>query len=494
MSVLGVDLGTTGVRAVAFDTTGAVVAAASHAVTLVRPGPGLVEQDPGEVISAAESVIRRAAADSVARGDRPQAMAFAVHGEAVLPLGADGAPLARIPVSMDTRGEDSARALGELVDPEWYGSTTGQPLHGMFSAFKIAAGRAGWREAAAYRCVGDFLTERWTGQAVIDSTSAARVGLYDVEAQAWSEKILSEVAGIAPWVRPEALPRAIAGGEVAGELTADAAARLGLSAGLPVVAGAHDQAAAFLGAGGAAGGASVIGFGSSDCISVGSVVRPRSLHGTGFATYKVDSSNWVTLAGTAAGGWSLDWFARTIGRPVEEVFDDLATVPPSLLALPYLAGLDTDPAARGLFFGLSLETSVPQMARALVESAGFEFAKILDALRRVGLEPGPLHVTGSGAQNSAALAVRASAADHALTPVLKDASARGAAILAARGAGIHAPGLVAVPLPAGPTQRPDPLSRRWYQAQRSRYGALYASTRKLAIPSFMNDPIQGEEE
>ncbi|OZM77992.1 FGGY-family carbohydrate kinase [Pseudonocardia sp. MH-G8] len=369
----------------------------------------------------------------------------------------------------------------------------------MFSAFKIAAGCAGWREAAAYRCVGDLLIERWTGQAVIDSTGAARIGLYDVEAQHWSDELLVALNVLAPWLRPETLPRPVPGGELAANLSGEAAGRLGLAEGLSVVAGAHDQAAAFLGAGGIAGGASVIGFGSSDCVSVGSATRPSSLQGTGFATYRVDPATWVTLAGTAAGGWSLDWFARTLGRPVAEVFAELAAMPPSLLALPYFAGLDTDADARGLFFGLSLETSVPQLARALVESAGFEFAKILDVFRGVGLDPGELRVTGSGAQNAAALAIRASAADVALTPVLKDASARGAAILAARGAGIDAPGLLSQPAPIALTQHPDPATRSWYETQRARYRRLYESTQGLAIPPFTADPThadptQGEHE
>lgn len=490
MSVLGVDLGTTGVRAIAFDVSGGVVAKASHPVAISRSGASLelAEQNPFEVVAAAESAIRRVASKASERGDEPEAMSFAVHGEAVLPLGKDLAPLANIAVSMDTRGAGPARALAEHIDSERYTALTGQPLHGMFSVFKIAAGLDGWRDAVSYRCVADFLVERWTGEAAIDGTSAARFGLYDMDERKWSEELLGALPNIAPWVRAEALPVPIGPGEAIGGLSAAAATRIGLRAGLPVVAGAHDQAAAFLGAGGTAGGTSVIGFGSSDCISVGSANRPPSLYGTGFSTYRVLEDTWVTLAGTAAGGWSLDWFARTLGRPVVEVFTELTSTPPALLALPYLAGLDTDPAARGVFFGLGLDTSVPQLARALVESAGFEFAKILDTLACNGVDAGPLRVTGSGAQNLGALAIRASAAGRELTPVLKDASARGAAILAARGARIDAPGLVAAPDPVASMQTPDPHHRAWYDAQRERYLALYEATKSLAIPPFTTDP------
>ncbi|WP_158228313.1 FGGY family carbohydrate kinase [Pseudonocardia sp. MH-G8] len=111
------DLGTTGVRAVAFGASGEVVASASEGVSLVRPAAGLVEQDPAEVIAAAEAAIRRVADGASARADAPEAMALAVLGEAMLPLATDGTPLARIAVSMDTRGEDSARALASAVAP-----------------------------------------------------------------------------------------------------------------------------------------------------------------------------------------------------------------------------------------------------------------------------------------------------------------------------------------------------------------------------------------
>ena len=487
MSILGIDLGTSGVRAIVFSADGDVLGAASRPFTLHRDAPGRVELDPAEVLHATESAVAQVAADPATRCDPPQALAFAVLGEAVLPIGADGDPLARIAVSMDARGHGAAAELDTSFGADRFTEITGQPLHGMFSVFKIAAGGEGWEQAAGYRCVGDFITERWTGRAAIDASQAARTGMYDVEKQRWSEDVITAVAGVAPWLHREALPDPACGGDVVGELTPAAAERLGIPAGIPVVSGAHDQAAAYLGGGGIPGVSSVISFGSSDCLNVGTASRPTLAPGTGFASYLVLEGCWVTLAGTAAGGWALEWLASMLGGTVDGIFSHLADEPPSLLMLPYLAGsgtLDNDPNARGTIHGLTLETSSAQLARAVVEGAGFEFAKIIAAFTACGVDVGRLRVTGSGAHNASALNARANAAGRALIPVTADASARGAAILAARGAGIFAPGLAAEPSPVAAAQHPVPELRDWYDAQRTRYCDLFDATRSITFAPF----------
>ncbi|WP_297111012.1 FGGY-family carbohydrate kinase [Tessaracoccus sp.] len=118
---------------------------------------------------------------------------------------------------------------------------------------------------------------------------------------------------------------------------------------------------------------SCISLGSSDCFTVGSAARPLGFDRTGFATYPIDDETWITLAGTAAGGWALEWFTRIVGRErVGDVFDDLSPDPPPLLVVPYLRGsgtLDNDPSATGTVHGLTLETTLPELARAFIEAS-----------------------------------------------------------------------------------------------------------------------------
>lgn len=481
MSVLGLDLGTSGVRAAAFSLDGREIGSAAATLELQRPARDRVELDAGELIAAAESVVRSAAAAARAHGDPVAALAFSVLGEAVVPIDAAGEPLAPVAVSMDARGHDAAAALGRGIGAERFAGITGQPLHGMFSVFKIAAGDEPWRDAAGYRCMGDLLAERWTGVAGIDLSQAARTGLLDVATGRWSSELLDAFADTAPWITEDRLPTPVAGGQAIGTVTGSTAERLGLSGDVLVVAGAHDQAAAFLGAGGAAGIRSVVAFGSSDCLTVGSASRPAGLEATGFASYRIDEERWITLAGTAAGGWALQWFAGIVGSTVGEVFGTLSPCPPALLLLPYLAGsgtLDNDPQARGVLHGLTLETSVPEIARAVAESAGFEFRTILDAFSAHGVATGDLIVTGSGSENAAALQARADAAGRSLTPVTADASARGAAMFAASALGAGSAPLLAPTTAA--VAEPAAEHSEWYARQRSAYRDLYRATRDIA--------------
>jgi sugar (pentulose or hexulose) kinase len=485
VSLLGIDIGTTGVRALVADETGRTLASAARTSPLEIDG-GRAETDARAVADAVDDAIR----EVLTRVGEPiAALSFSTQGEAVVPVDAAGEPLAPAPVSMDRRGDRSERLVArELGDGE-FTRITGQPSHPMFSVHKIAGGGDVWHDdaVARYLTLDGHVACRLGAEAAIDLSMAARTGLLDVEARAWSDAVIdaARAAGAARLGRG-LLPRVVAAGEVIGAVSAEAAARTGLPAGIPIVAGVHDQAAAYLGAGGSAGARSAFSLGSSDCLTVGSPARPGGLGKTGFASYPISDSTWLTLAGTAAGGWALDWFARIIGAPVGEVFDDPAPSPSPVLVLPYLTGsgtLDNDPSARGAIVGLTLDTTRRQLSRAFLESGAYELAKIVDALAELsGIGPGEIVAVGGGSANRTALGIRASAAGLALTPGPDHASARGAALIAGAGAGVFA-GIDQLPAPldAEPLH-PDPDARDWYLSQRSAYRELYRALRPLTIP------------
>ncbi|MBU2667919.1 hypothetical protein KOI35_30850 [Actinoplanes bogorensis] len=464
MSLLGLDLGTSGVRAVAVDQDGHELAGAARSTSLARPGPGLVETDTEEVLAASLAVLAEVAAHPAVLADPPEALSFSVQGEAVVPVGADGVALAPAPVSMDRRGTDLAARVAAELGAGTVQRITGQPANPMFSVYKLF----GWPSAAGYRCLGDYIAGRLGARPAIDTSMAARTGAYDVDAGTWSSFILA-----AAGVDEGRLPEVVAPGTVVGKLTMSIP---GLPDGLPLVAGAHDQAAAYLGGGGRAGVSSVVSFGSSDCLTVGTASRPRDLVGTGLATYPMGPGTWLTLAGTAAGGWALDWFAKLVGGDPDELFERAAPEPPRVLVLPYFTGsgtLDNDPLARGAVVGLDLGTGREELARAFLESFGFEIRKIVTALGERDIDPGAVHAVGGGARSTRSLAIRASASGRPLTPVRENASARGAALLAGVGLGLYA-SIDALPAPsAGPALTPDPATTDWYAAQARRFRDLY---------------------
>jgi xylulokinase len=198
------------------------------------------------------------------------------------------------------------------------------------------------------------------------------------------------------------------------------------------VAGAHDQAASFIGAGGRAGSVSTFALGSSDCLTVETPQRPTGIAGTGFATYPWRPARWLTLAGTAAGGWTLDWYVALTGvGDADALLSESSTEPPPVIVLPYLAGsgtLDNDPSGRGAVIGLTLDLSRAQLTRAFLEAAGYELASIVAAFTATGVPVGQIRAVGTGASDRVTLGIRASAAGLPLRPAIGNASARGAAL------------------------------------------------------------------
>ncbi|GHF22930.1 FGGY-family carbohydrate kinase [Pseudolysinimonas yzui] len=487
MSLLGIDLGTSGVRAACYDRQGRMLATTSLPTSLVHGRDGIVTTDAEAVATAAESAIRQVIAHPAVLNDPVEAVSFSVQGEAVVPIDREGRALARSPVSMDRRGMQAASDLGDRLGRERVQVITGQPLHPMFSVYKIAAGGPGWSgdEVAGYRCLDGFLAERLGAGPVIDYSMAARTGAFDVTTRTWSEEIIAAVAGRAPWLTMASLPNPVPAGSPIGAISATAAERTGLAVGTVIVAGVHDQAASFLGAGGRAGDSSVFALGTSDCLTVATVARPAGLETTGFASYPLTDELWVTLAGTAAGGWALEWFADLVDQPLEQLFAHPSETPPRLLVLPYFTGsgtLDNDTEARGVIAGLTLTTDHPQLARAFLEATGFELAKILAAFAAAGIPVGAVRAVGSGAANRIALDIRADAAGIDLSPVSGSAAARGAALIAGVGLGVYS-GLTALPAVPDADQMtasaPDPRHRAWYDRQRAAFRELYLTLRPL---------------
>lgn len=480
MSLLAVDLGTSGTRVAAFTTDGRLLAQAARPTTLSRPAPGIVETDAEQCLADVVSLLSQVSAAEAVATDRPDAISFSVQGEAVVPVDADGRALAPAPVSMDRRGGGAvARVVGgvgaDLQD------LTGQPVHPMFSVYKIAAGGPGWHghDVAGYRCLGDFVAARLGARAAIDTTMAARTGALDVAARRWSSEVLDAV-GIAE----ASLAEVVEPGTVVGALDAAAGTATGLPAGLPVVVGSHDQASSYWGGGGRPGVAAVFAFGSSDCLTVGTPQRPPRLAGTGLATYPV-RDGWLTLAGTAAGGWALDWFSRIAGCTTDAERDALlgaaTRTPGDELVLPYLVGsgtLDNDPSATGAVIGLRLTTTREDLARAFLEAAGYELRKIADALEERGVTVGEVWAVGTGA-GASSLGLRADAAGRALLVGREGGSLRGAAMQAAVGVGIH-PSFADVPPPVlARTASPSPEHAIHYATQASTYRALHGALARL---------------
>jgi xylulokinase len=478
VSTVGIDLGTSGVRAVAYNDEGQQIATAAEKTSLKRPREGWVVLDAEAVLRSVESLLAAVAGEAAGQGDQVRAIALSSQGEVVVPVDRQGRALSLAPVSMDARGEPAARAMSERFGAERVQQITGQPLNRMFSVYKFAAGDAAWRPPAAkaYRALSDFVTARWGAAPALDWTLAARTGLFDVDAATWSAEMVTAAAVDAPWLTEVPFSECVPSGTPVGTVSGKAAERLGVPSGTALVAGAHDQAASFIGAGGRAGSVSTFALGSSDCLTVETPQRPTGIAGTGFATYPWRPARWLTLAGTAAGGWTLDWYVALTGvGDADALLSESSPEPPPVIVLPYLAGsgtLDNEPSGRGAVIGLTLDLSRAQLTRAFLEAAGYELGSIVAALTATRMSVGQVRAVGTGASNPITLGIRASAAGVVLSPALGNASARGAALLAGVGIGLFdVDDLPSITL--GAPVHPDPNTVEWYAQQRQTYRDLY---------------------
>ena len=388
-TVLGVDVGTSGCRVAAYDADLAEVAATTARYPITAPTPDRAEIDADEVWAAVSGCMRKVNAH-LAEG--PQALAVAVQGETVVPIGADGRVLAMAPIAVDMRAVTETASICRAVGGDRIRAITGQPPHPMFSVGKIAWLRREphvWQRTAGVHCLGDLIARRLGVEPAIDYTMAARTMAFDTRQGEWSAEIL-EAAGIpARW-----MPRAVPVGTELGRMSRDLSWDLGFADPPLVVAGAHDQACALWGAGATEPGQAALSLGTSECLTVTVPGWPAGLAASSFPMYRPWASDrWIVLAGIPSGGASLDWLAGLLcppaaQDPLSQLISSIPAEPARVLALPHLGGSGTaenDPLSRGAFIGLSHGTSRGELLRALLEASGFEVARNVHSLTLAGI-------------------------------------------------------------------------------------------------------------
>ena len=483
--LLGIDLGTTGVRAAAFDhRSGRLAADASEPCPHVAPAPGWAEADPELWWDAVKVVCARV----LAKVSRDDVLAVGVTGQAPTAVLLDGAGRSVRPAILwlDVRAATEASALDAALGPGVAEHLGGNRMHAYFLGPKLAWLRAhepdALDRAALVLQSHAFVTLRLTGEAACDpSTAMLCAPLFDARAGAWSE-----LAARAVGMPMSALPRVMRAHDVVGHVTREAAAVTGLREGTPVVAGGGDFAASALGAGVTRQGQACLMLGTA-----GNLLMPMDaprFDSRLINSHHVGSDAWLALGGTLCGA-ALEWFRRTCaaGASWEELEAEAASVhvgAGGVVLLPYLQGERTpvwDERARGAFFGLDLTHGRGHLVRALFEGVALGFADCLAVARDAGTQVDEA-IAANGAGKSALL--RQTLADAMGIPVTwsndRGATVWGAAILAGLGVGTF--GADEIPRGASddaPSHRHEPDARahaRLTEVMRKRRG-LYEAVR-----------------
>ncbi len=495
---IGLDLGTSALKAVALDAAGRIRARAGASYPLATPRPGWSEQDPEDWWRAARDCLARIRA---ATGDAEilgLGLSGQMHGSVF--LDAEGAVIRPALLWNDARtGAQCAEIERRLGRARVLEITGNRPSAG-FQAPKIL-----WlaeQEPEAHARIArvllpkDFLRLRLTGTAATDAADASGTLLLDIRTRDYSPEMLDALEIPRSW-----LPPVHEGPEIVAHIDAAGAAASGLPEGLPVVAGGGDNACAAIGAGIVAGGDGVCSIGTSGTLFVHAERAVADPEGGLNAFCAAVPGGWHLMGVVLSAGGALAWFAEKVlgetaaeGAVFDRLFAEIADLPAGaegLLFLPYLAGERSphmDPDARGAWVGLSLAHDRRHMARALVEGVGFAFADCLARMRDLGLEPRRLLLAGGGARNPRWREILAAQLDRPLLPAAaEDGPALGAAMLAGVGTGMFADfgDAVARCVPAAETEVTPAADAV------AAYGGLLARYRKL-YPALAGAGLFGE--
>jgi xylulokinase len=462
--LLGVDLGTTSVKALLVSPTGELLGLGrgSHPT---RTAGGVAEQDPADWWAGVVTAVRRALAEAWDDGRTElAAVAVAGQGPTTVAVDEDGTPLGPATTWMDTRASSMATELAARIGvPVWQ---LGSLPHERWLATHEPDRHA---RAAAFLSPWDWLTCRLSG---VIGRSVPPVSLHP------TDEVLRAGGG-----DPTRFGSQVEWGTVIGQVLPGPAAELGIPAGTPVVSGGNDALVSFHGAGLVDPGDAVDAGGTAGGLGV---YWDREVEVPG--TYRAAAALpglWLYGGATNAVGKSIDWVLDLLAPGDEAGADavlDAAFATPAgaggLVFLPYLTGERApihDARARVVLAGLSLEHGRGHVARAVLEAGGFALRHVAEPIVGAGIAIRRLVVSGASDRLRRIAAMRADTLGVSVdVPALADTAAVGAAILAATGTGIHADARSAIRAMVRIAERAEPRPDA-----RARYDELYAVYRAL---------------
>lgn len=474
---LGLDLGTSGIRALLIDGDQSVVGAASAPLSVSRPKAGWSEQAPADWLAAVRSAM------AVLKRDHPMALSAVagiglsgqMHGATLL----DRRDEVLRPAILwnDVRSHAEAAMLD--ADPR-FRAVTGNIVFPGFTAPKLVWVRNNEpdisRRIARVLLPKDYLRLWLTGEAVSDMSDASGTSWLDVGARAWSEPLLGACG-----LDLSMMPRLCEGSDVSGHLRDAVADELGLPAGIPVAGGAGDNAASACGMGTVAAGTAFVSLGTSGVLFAANDRYLPNPESAVHAFCHALPGAWHQMGVILSAADALNWLARTLKTEPENLTQRLGAslqAPGPALFLPYLSGERTphnDAEIRGAFLGLSHDSGETALTQAVLEGVAYAIRDSLEALRAAGTELARVSAIGGGSRSDYWLSILATVLDLPID-VPKDGeygAAFGAArlgLIAATGA---SPASVCTAPPTARTIEPDTTLTGAFDEAYGRYRAAY---------------------
>jgi xylulokinase len=501
---IGLDIGTTSVKAAIYDLSGKCLGIQSQDYALETPSVDRVELDPEQYWHSARDVLRQTLASSNLPPASIAAIGISSQGETTIAVDQDGRPLFPALVWLDNRAKAEAQALAEQLEPEVYTRTGIPSVNPTWTACKVAWIRKHeprvFEQTHRFLLVQNFISHRLTGEFVTDGGVACTTLLLDINAHQWWERALDAVN-----LPPQKLPALKRVGDIAGELTGTAAKTLNLRPGIPVVLGGMDQIAGAVGAGNLK--PEIISESTGGALTIQVTVDRSNLDPRAQIPIYIHALPGKFLFDPVCdtGGMTLKWFRDVFGeleseRAHQEGKDpyDLLTLLAEqanpacegLIMLPHLTGAfspEYDPDARGVFYGFTLAHQKSHFARAVLEAVAFMLRRNLEVVIETGIQINEIRATGGGARSRLWRQIKA---DVCNLPVVslrhEDTALLGDAMLAGVATGHFSSLLEAADAMVALSERaePTPAHREIYDHAYHRYVQIYSTLAPLFHDHF----------
>ena len=398
VAYLGIDLGTSGLRALLVGADGNPIGAAEQQYPTLNPHSGWSEQHPEDWIDAFETALS-ILARTYREFSSVKGIGVSGHMHGAVLLDGEGQVLRPCIMWNDTRSEVEARKLDETPGVR---ELSGNIVFPGFTAPKLEWVRQNepeiFKNLSKVLLPAGYINRYLTGESVMDLSDASGTSWLDVGARRWSEDLLG-----AGHMRADQMPRLMEGSAPAGQLRAELAKSWGLSGPVVVAGGAADNAAAACGVGVMDEGQGFVSLGTSGVVLLARNKFASAPETAVHSFCHAVPDRWYQMGVMLSATNSLNWLASVSGQTPAELSGQLGDTlrsPGDVTCLPYFSGERTphnDANVRASFSGISSTTSLRDLTQATMEGVAFGLRDSLEALRATGAKTGPLYLLGGGA-------------------------------------------------------------------------------------------------
>jgi xylulokinase len=488
---LGIDVSTTGVKALLIDRKGQVIGTANTEQPLSTPFPLWSEQDPADWWSGAQQSIRQIFSDTGLSGNEVDGVGLTGQMHGLTLLDEAGNVLRPAILWNDQRTGGQCDEIRSRLGKAHLIQVTGNDALTGFTAPKVLWVQQNepeiYSKARHILLPKDYVRFKLTGAYGMDRADGSGTILFDLRSRNWSPEVLKALGIPAEW-----LPRTYEGPEITGTINAEAARLTGLKEGTPVVAGGGDQAAQAVGVGAVTPGIVALTLGTSGVVFATTGQAFIEPEGRLHAFCHSVPGRWHLMGVMLSAAGSLRWYRDTFapGMAYDDLLAPAQSVPlgsEGLLFLPYLTGERTphpDPLARGAFVGLTVRHGQAHMTRSVLEGVAFGLRDSFELMKSAGLAKiEQVRVSGGGARSRFWRQILADTFNAELVTVnTTEGAAYGAALLAGVGAGVwkDVDEACAATIRETGSTRPDPGGAEFYDRLYPVYRDLYPAVRSIS--------------